>query len=132
MTQLNQLPGNTLVSSDTGNTLLFAPIVHALNHKSGGADAIKLDELAAPTDVTTLDASTTKHGLMMKYPGGTTNFLREDGTFAAPTSTPADPSFAPGTITIATGKFRVHIRRLILTGSQRLTIAGTGCCAVLR
>ncbi len=39
---------------------------HAARHKSGGADAIKLDELAAPTDVTTLDATTTAHGLMSK------------------------------------------------------------------
>lgn len=60
------------------------PATHAASHKSAGADAIKLDELAAPTDVTTLDADTTKHGLMKKFPGGTTNFLRADGSFAAP------------------------------------------------
>lgn len=59
------------------------PLAHAPSHKSGGTDSIKLDELAAPTDITTLDASTTAHGLMMKYPGGTTTFLRADGTFAA-------------------------------------------------
>jgi microcystin-dependent protein len=60
----------------------FAPSAHATNHKSGGSDAIKLDELAAPTDVMTLDASLTAHGLMQKYPGGTSNFLRSDGAFA--------------------------------------------------
>jgi hypothetical protein len=43
-----------------------------------------LDDLAAPDDNTDLDASTAKHGLMMKFPGGTTNFLRADGAFAAP------------------------------------------------
>jgi hypothetical protein len=42
----------------------------------------KLDDLAAPDDNTDLDASTSKHGLMKKFPGGTVNFLREDGTFA--------------------------------------------------
>ena len=47
-------------------------------------DSLKLDDLAAPDDNTDLDASTSAHGLMQKYPGGTTNFLREDGTFAAP------------------------------------------------
>ena len=57
---------------------------HAASHKSGGADAIKLDELAEPTDVTTLDASTSKHGLLKKLPGGTSTFLRADGAFAAP------------------------------------------------
>lgn len=60
------------------------PTAHATSHKSGGSDPIKLDELAAPTDITTLDASTSAHGLLKKLPGGTTTFLRADGTFAAP------------------------------------------------
>jgi hypothetical protein len=61
-----------------------AAATHATSHKSGGADAIKLDELAAPTDVTTLNATTSAHGLLPKLGGGTTNFLRADGTWAAP------------------------------------------------
>jgi len=48
------------------------------------ADSIKLDELAAPTDVTTLNATTSAHGLLPKLGGGTTNFLRADGNWAAP------------------------------------------------
>lgn len=60
------------------------PTSHATSHKSGGSDAVKLDELAAPTDVTTLDASTSAHGLLSKLPGGSTNFLRADGAWAAP------------------------------------------------
>jgi len=56
---------------------------HAASHKAGGADSIKLDELAAPTDVTTLNASVSAHGLCPKLPGNTTTFLRGDGTFAA-------------------------------------------------
>lgn len=48
------------------------------------ADSIKLDELAAPTDVTTLNATTSAHGLLPKLGGGTTNFLRADGAWAAP------------------------------------------------
>jgi hypothetical protein len=63
---------------------LYAALAHASRHKSGGADAIKLDELAAPTDVTTLNATTSAHGLLKKLGGGTTNFLRADGTWAAP------------------------------------------------
>lgn len=62
----------------------FVPSLHASTHQSGGTDAIKIDDLAAPDDNTDLDASTTKHGLMMKFPGGTSNFLRSDGTFSAP------------------------------------------------
>lgn len=39
---------------------------HAAKHKSGGSDAIKLDELGAPDDNTTRDATTSLHGLMPK------------------------------------------------------------------
>ena len=42
-----------------------APLVHATRHSSGGADPVTVTNLAG-------------------YPGGTTNFLRADGTFAAP------------------------------------------------
>ena len=63
------------------------PTAHATSHKSGGSDAIKLDELAAPTDVTTLNASTSAHGLAPKLPGGTTTYYRADGAFATPPGT---------------------------------------------
>jgi len=69
---------NFISSSD------FVPSLHGSTHQSGGTDAIKIDDLSAPDDNTDLDASTTKHGLMKKFPGGTTNFLRADGSFAAP------------------------------------------------
>lgn len=74
------------VASDDDARLSDArtPTAHAASHKSGGSDAVKLDELAAPTDVTTLNATTALHGLLPKLGGGTTNFLREDGTWAAP------------------------------------------------
>ena len=61
-----------VTGGDTHNTLhdaSYAAASHASAHKSGGADAIKLDELAAPTDNTTLDATTSAHGLMPKFPG---------------------------------------------------------------
>jgi hypothetical protein len=60
---------------------------HASRHQSGGADAIKLDDLAAPDDNTDLDATTSAHGLLPKLGGGTTNYLRADGTWAAPAGT---------------------------------------------
>lgn len=59
---------------------------HASTHQSGGSDAIKLDDLAAPDDNTDLDATTSVHGLLPKLGGGTTNFLRADGSWAAPPS----------------------------------------------
>lgn len=72
-------PGNDARLSDART-----PTAHAPTHKSGGSDPIKLDELAAPTDILTLNASAAAHGLLPKLPGGTTTFLRADGTFAAP------------------------------------------------
>lgn len=53
---------------------------HKTRHQSGGADAIKIDDLAAGDDNTDLNASTTKHGLMQKYPG-TPQALKGDGTW---------------------------------------------------
>jgi hypothetical protein len=43
----------------------YAPLVHASRHSLGGADAVTVTALAG-------------------YPGGTTSFLRADGTFATP------------------------------------------------
>lgn len=71
-------------SSLSGIPATFAPSAHAASHKSAGGDAIKLDELAATTDVTTLNASTTAHGLLIKLDGLTTTFLRGDGSWALP------------------------------------------------
>jgi len=82
--------GTTNTTACVGNDSRLSdartPTAHASTHKSGGGDAIKLDELAAPTDITTLNATTSLHGLLPKLGGGTTNFLRADGTWAAPPS----------------------------------------------
>ena len=56
----------------------YAQLAHAARHVSGGADAIKIDDLAAGDDNTDLNASTTKHGLMQRYPG-TNSLLKGNG-----------------------------------------------------
>lgn len=90
------------------------------------ASTTKLDDLAAPDDNTDLDASTSTHGLMKKYPGGSTNFLREDGTFAAPAAGDLD-SVLTASSTIAANKVRTIGGRLTISdGGGRLTIADTG------
>jgi hypothetical protein len=68
---------------------------HAASHQSGGADSIALDTLAVPTDITTLNATTSAHGLLPKLGGGTTNFFRADGTYAA---LPANSTTVAGTV----------------------------------
>lgn len=65
-------------------TLNPTPAAHASTHASGGSDTIKLDDFAAPDDNTDLNASTGTHGLLPKLGGGTTNFLRADGSWQAP------------------------------------------------
>lgn len=68
-------------------TLQVADIpAHASTHISGGSDAIKLDDLAAPDDNTDLNASTAKHGLLPKLSGSATQFLNGNGSFSTPTT----------------------------------------------
>jgi hypothetical protein len=69
----------------------FAPLVHAARHQAGGADPIALDTLAAPTDVATLNASASAHGLLRKLSGTATQYLDGSGAW----STPAGGGGAP-------------------------------------
>lgn len=61
------------------------PKSHATSHKSGGTDAIKLDELAEGTDITTLNATASVHGLLPKLSGVATEFLNGSGGYTVPT-----------------------------------------------
>jgi len=72
---------NYTIWAEDWNEFVTAFKAHAERHKSGGDDAIKLDELAAPTDVTTLDVSIASHGLCPKLPNDITKFLSGDGTW---------------------------------------------------
>lgn len=58
---------------------------HGLTASDVGAatTSTKLDDFGTPDDNTDLDATTERHGLLPKLGGGTTNFLRADGTWAA-------------------------------------------------
>jgi hypothetical protein len=132
----NQIPLFNLATGklikDSGQTIASvlasaaaaAPALHSTSHKSGGTDAVKLDELAAPTDITTLNATTGQHGLLPKLPGGTTTFLRGDGSFATPAgagdvvgpSTSIDSEI--GLFSATTGKL---IKRATGTGIVRVS-----------
>src|SRR6187431_1069248 len=57
------------------------------------------DDLDVSADNTTADATTGHHGLLPKLGGGSSNFLRADGTWAAPSGSgaPASVDYLVGT-----------------------------------
>lgn len=68
---------------------------HATRHRAGGNDPLALDLLAPPTDTTTLNASTSAHGLLTKLSGNAAQFLNGAGAFAAPASLVTDWTTVP-------------------------------------
>jgi hypothetical protein len=56
---------------------------HAVNHKQGGNDSIRLDELATPLDNTVLNATNARHGLLPKLSNNAAQYLNGVGAFAA-------------------------------------------------
>lgn len=81
-------PSDTVASETTWGVVAAAGAsgnFSRADHTHGTPALPKLDDLTAPDDNTDLNASTTKHGLMMKYPAsGGGNFLAENGTWAVP------------------------------------------------
>jgi hypothetical protein len=73
---------------------------HASAHGTGGADALKLDDLATPDDNTDLNASTSRHGLLKKLDNDTTHFMRGDGSWAAPAGSGVNADLLPWRIEV--------------------------------
>lgn len=91
VTDLNAIADSLATKVGTGDSRLSdarTPTAHAATHKTGGSDAVKLDELSAPTDVTTLNASTAAHGLMPKLPNDAAKFANGVGGYTTPAPTP--------------------------------------------
>ena len=55
-----------VTNSDSRNSNARTPTAHTDSHKSGGSDDIPIDSLAAATDNTLLNATTSAHGLVVK------------------------------------------------------------------
>lgn len=73
------------------------PLDHATDHEAGGGDPIQLDDLAAPSDNTDLDASTTAHGLLPKLPAANSGTVFQgDGTWAYASAFIGDVMFGKG------------------------------------
>jgi len=88
--------------------------------------ATKLDDFATPDDNTDLDATTSVHGLLPKLGGGTTNFLRADGTWAAtPASGETNTMSNVGTAGVGVYKSKTGVNfdmKNINAGSNKITI----------
>jgi hypothetical protein len=65
-----------------------APSAHASSHMAAGADPIRIDELKVGTDITTLNASTSQHGLMPKFSGSSGEFFNGLGAQVIPQEYP--------------------------------------------
>jgi hypothetical protein len=102
---------------------------------SGKADSVhthtaeitgtKLDDLAAPDDNTDLNATTGRHGLLPKLGGGTSNFLRADGSWATPSS--GSGNFGAATVTMD-GEL---VKQATVTGQSWVTANSIIVCSVM-
>ena len=81
LAELNALVSDATLD-DSGDSR--TPTAHNTSHQSGGSDAIKLDDLAAPDDNTDLNVSTSAHGLAPKLPNDATQYLDGTGSYSVP------------------------------------------------
>jgi hypothetical protein len=91
--------GTLVLSSDTRLSDARTPTTHASTHQNGGADAIALDTLNAPTDITTLNVTTAAHGLTPKAPNDVTKFLDGTGAWSIPPGSGGVSASSPNTWT---------------------------------
>ena len=142
--------------SDTSRMAVgAAPTAHAPSHKSGGGDAIALDTLAATTDITTLNASSTAHGLLPKLSNVAGQYLNGTGGWTVPTppatslgafiESPSNKTYtleidAPSPFTIikisvktVSGTCTVALTRngTAITGATAISVSSTLATAVL-
>lgn len=81
---------NTHTIQGGSGTLALLTDITGTNSGTNTGDQTISDATITTTDITTNDATTGKHGFLKKLGGGTTNFLRADGAWAAPPSGDGD------------------------------------------
>src|SRR5215213_2717454 len=117
--------GLAVQASDTRLSDARTPTAHAASHKSLGSDSIKLDEFAATTDVVTLNASTSAHGLLRKLDNDATHYLDGQGGWTVPPGTVDAPTNAQY-ITLATNA-TLTVERVLTAGTNIAFVdAGAG------
>lgn len=119
------------VSAATANTD-YAAATHASRHASGGADAIKLDDLAAPDDNTDLNATTSAHGLLKKLSNVSTEFLNGQGNWATPAGGGGSPGGSSGQVQYndGAGGFAGFAGLTVSASSPNVTVTAQGAAHV--
>lgn len=83
----------------------------------------------------TNDRTPTTHDIITKhngFPGGTTDFLRADGSFATPPSgSGGSTTYEPGAFTVSTGNYRLHGKKLKINGTERVRLEGTARLVII-
>lgn len=122
------------------------PTTHASTHNAGGADVMAIDAVAGTGSLRTLGSTSTSaaagndsrlsdsrtplshviNGALHSFPGGTTTYLRADGTFSTVTATAPDIALsliAPAVDeTITAGYSAVVNRSYAIASGKKLTI----------
>ena len=92
----------------------------------------KESEKAAANGYAGLDATVKVPTIQLGGAGAdNTKYLRGDQTWVTPTAAAADPSYSPGSFTVATETSRTYGNHLKLTTTQRATVQGTGRLRVI-
>src|SRR5215213_1101429 len=124
-TSVETTAGLAVQASDTRLSDSRTPTAHAASHKSGGTDVIKLDEFGATTDIITLNASTSAHGLLRKLDNDATHYLDGQGGWTVPPGTVDAPTNAQY-ITLATNA-TLTVERVLTAGTNIAFVdAGAG------
>jgi hypothetical protein len=100
-------------------------VVLASGVTGSGLAVLNTDPTFVLSDVTTNNASTSQHGWMQKYPGGTTTFLRGDATFAAPPGASLIQQSRSSNTILAAGDNSTLINYTAGSFTQTLTAAAT-------
>lgn len=103
------------------------PDPHKGSHISGGGDAFTSSDLLEGV-VKRIRTSQGPTDMLVGVVGDG-QFLKRSGTALVgdlPTASPADPSYSPGSFTVITETSKTIGPRVKLTGTQRITVQGTG------
>ena len=104
------------------------PSAHKASHEAGGGDELHVDTIGAGTDVTTNNATTSKHGLLKKLSNVSTEYMNGVGNWATPpdtgeVNTMSNLTGTAGAVGIYKQKTTVNFEmKKINAGSSKVTI----------